>query len=207
MPKGASAQALAHVLEVHEDALRRLRAQGHRRVFFHGPMNVLNIRLNMRASVSAPPQEGALLQAFQVIRPEALLALATVDHRIGKAGHVAEAPTRADASRSPRRCLTISARRTDHAVPPGFLHVAPSAQRPAGRSPRCCPGPRRSRYQKDETPPLAQRDNRVHIYHALPYNPPTPSQPMHARICALSIPKGGPRQREYRTRVKPERNE
>ena len=93
-----AAGELGDVLEVDEDALRRLRAGGNIRspVSSTAPTRVSNMRLNWRASVRsqslglarALARPLAALRVVEMVGAEAQLADAAVDERIGEAADV-----------------------------------------------------------------------------------------------------------------------
>ena len=99
MPNGRlPARDLGDVLEVDEDALRRLRARGRRPAPSprRGPILVENIRLNWRGSVRShcSVSPGCLLgrcphwASLELVGSVAALAEAAVDERVGEAGDV-----------------------------------------------------------------------------------------------------------------------
>ncbi len=99
MPNGISLpDDLEHVEVVDVDPLRRLRPQvDHAADSSTGPMKVLNIRLNIRGSVSEPrvPHTGHCASGWPgvplirgIVGPKAVLALPAIHQRIGEPRHV-----------------------------------------------------------------------------------------------------------------------
>ena len=91
-----------------------------------GPTWVLNIRLKLRASVkvSFHPAVGARAGLWELVGAKALLAVATIDERVGEGGDVTARLPHLRSHENGRVEAHDVVAQLHHAAPPGFFDVA-----------------------------------------------------------------------------------
>ena len=161
--------ARGHVVEVDEDALRRLGAQVRDR---GGVLDRPDVgleheveasRLGERAALAAVGARDLAGRALQVLRPEAELAVAAVDHRVGEARDVARdlPDPRVHDDRGIEAHDVVAL--LDHRAPPGRLQVVLELHAERTVVPEAAHAAVDLAAGKHETPALGEADDDVHV--------------------------------------------